>query len=110
MCKICIQHYYAYIYIYLSHQNNIKIFCLFKHIKYIECIIDNHLVYTLETPAFGGISLVLRGSGASDAAFVAPSAARWENATFGGGKRYEMKNKIKTWGAPGAPLGAVAMK
>ena len=58
---------------------------------------EPRLESTREIPAFGGISLALRGSGALGATFRAPR--RPFAAAFDGGK---MKNK-KNWGAYGAP-------
>ena len=47
------------------------------------------------TPAFGGISLALRGRGAFGAPVRAPVAPIWATAAFGGGKIN------KNWGATG---------
>ena len=44
-------------------------------------------INTREIPAFGGISLALRGSGAFGALIGAPPAPIWETAAFGGGER-----------------------
>ena len=53
------------------------------------------IINTRETRAFGGISLALRGTGASGV----PSVPIWETTAFDGGK---IKIK-KTFGSPGAP-------
>ena len=50
---------------------------------------------TRETSAFGEISLALRGSGASSAAFEVPSAPIRETTAVGGGKR--KKNLGHLW-------------
>ena len=59
-------------------------------------------LYTRETPAFGGISLALRGSGAPSALFGAPWALIWEVVSFGGGER--MKKNV------GVPVAAIKNK
>ena len=43
------------------------------------------------TPAFGGISLALRGLGALGAPVRAPAAPIWATAAFGGGERKKIK-------------------
>ena len=61
------------------------------------------LTENTRTPAFGGISLALRGNGASGAAFRAPSAPRLGCMgrpfcdAFGGGKRIEKKKLGRPW-------------
>ena len=42
---------------------------------------------TREIPAFGGISLALRGSGALGAPVEAPPMLIWETAALGGGEK-----------------------
>ena len=66
-----------------------------------------YIVYTRGIPAFGGISLALRESGASGATFGRLRRPRWETAAFGGGERKKKINK-KNWGAPVGPLAYAA--
>ena len=69
------------------------------------------LFNTREIPAFGGISLALRGSSTFGAPVGVPAVPIWETAAFGGGERIETKQNIKNlgcherpiFGAPGAP-------
>ena len=63
------------------------------------------------TPAFGGISLALRGRGGFGAPVRAPAAPILETATFGGGERKEKKIIIIIiWGAFGVPSEAAVKK
>ena len=61
------------------------------------------------TPAFGGISLALRGSGAVGAAFGAPVGAPtvpiWETAAFGGGERTRYRQNLGRRGRPSRGVG-----
>ena len=51
------------------------------------------IILNSQTPAFGGISLALRGRGAFGAPVRAPVAPIWATAAFGGCER-----KKKNWG------------
>ena len=64
-----------------------------------------HISFTREIPAFGGISLALRGSDASGAPVGAPPAPIWETVAFGGGEKNKKigRHGRPLFGAPGAP-------
>ena len=71
-----------------NEKNSFPIFSFWDKVDFVLKILR-----TREIPAFGGISLALRGSGAYGAAFGAP-----------------LKKEQKNWGAEGAPLGAAIKK
>ena len=77
------------------------------YLDFSDFIIRLHQIYIYSrTPAFGGISLALRGRGAFGAPVRAPAALIWTTAASGGGERKRKKKTI--WGATGAPVGASA--
>ena len=72
----------------------------------LSMVNELHLKYTREIPAFGGISLALRGSGALGTTFGAPAVPISETAAEGGGERKKIKlgrHGRTIFGAPGAP-------
>ena len=74
---------------------------------YTHIYIYTYLFRYSLTPAFGAISLGLRGSGTFGVPVGVPAAPIWETAAFGGGERNVSKQK--NWDARGRPGWGVSL-